>query len=58
MISSLTFQDLLWRSKLFEISEEFTKFKLQQKLKITFIKNDKVFKNKLFADPFWVSTTR
>ena len=46
------------KSKLFEISEEFTKFKLQQKLKTTFIKNDKVFKNKLFADPFWVSTTR
>ena len=43
------------KSKLFQTTKEFKEFKFQQNLRIEFTKNDKVFKNRIFADPWFDS---
>ena len=41
------------KNKLFEISGEFREFKFQQNLRTEFTKNDKAFKNQIFAAPWF-----
>ena len=38
-----------FKNKLFEVTIEFKEFKFQQNLRIEFIKNYDIFKNKIFA---------
>ena len=41
------------KNKLFQITEEFKEFKFQQNLRIKLTKNDYIFQNKIFADPWF-----
>ena len=54
-MNSLTLQDLLIKRKIFEIPKEFEELSFQQNLWIEFTKDDEVFKNEIFSDPWFDS---
>ena len=53
-MNSLTLRDLLIK-KISKITKEFEELSFQQNLWIEFTKNDEVFKNKIFSDPWFDS---